>query len=72
MEGNKPTYTHTNTHTHTHTHTHRGIMETDWEFSKVLHTMWKIFDESTAKERCLYQGNWLYYFSFEFLQGQVG
>ena len=26
-----------------------GIMETDWEVSKVLHAMWKIFDESPAR-----------------------
>ena len=26
-----------------------GIMETDWEVNKVLHAMWKIFDESPAR-----------------------
>ena len=26
-----------------------GPMETDWEINKVLHAMWKIFDESPAR-----------------------
>ena len=26
-----------------------GLMETDWEINKVLHAMWKIFDESSAR-----------------------
>ena len=26
-----------------------GIMETDWEVNKVLHAMWKIFDESPTR-----------------------
>ena len=26
-----------------------GLMETNWEIHKVLHAMWKIFDDSSAK-----------------------
>ena len=26
-----------------------GTMETDWEVSKVLHVMWKMFDESPTR-----------------------
>ena len=31
-----------------------GIMETDWKVSKVLHAMWKSFDESsTRRDICI-------------------
>ena len=41
-----------------HDDSRTGLMETDWEIHKILHAMWKIFDDSSAKKQ-LYVRNWL-------------
>ena len=49
-----------------------GLLEIDWEINKVLHAMRRLFDVSPARRYTYIRETWLWYFSFAFLQDQMG